>query len=229
VKFLRKENIGMKRVYTVATVLATLVAIVLVLVFVIFPGGIDNVKSPEESLNFEGAQAQKVMVPDVPRGPDEGITVHGHWAIDVQNPDGTLVEHLEFENDLQPDGCEVLALILAREETVEHWRLYIWGDPQPCLGPTGNPAQCFIIEPGGTAGSNAFDNLVVTVDGTGTEAKIMFEGYATIGNSTDINGVGTSILTLPMASYLVFTSRTITPVPVVPGQIVLISVEIFFS
>src|SRR6267378_4379919 len=31
-------------------------------------------------------------------GQKEGITVHGHWTIDVRNPDGTLVTHREFEN-----------------------------------------------------------------------------------------------------------------------------------
>jgi hypothetical protein len=29
---------------------------------------------------------------------DGGIHVHGHWAIDVRNSDGTLAEHRDFEN-----------------------------------------------------------------------------------------------------------------------------------
>ncbi|HSP63214.1 MAG TPA: hypothetical protein VLQ90_09555, partial [Pyrinomonadaceae bacterium] len=41
-------------------------------------------------------------------GQKEGIKVHGHWTIDVRNPDGTLVTHREFENDLQADGAIVL-------------------------------------------------------------------------------------------------------------------------
>jgi len=35
-------------------------------------------------------------------GNHEGITVHGHWAIDVKNPDGSLAKHVEFENSLDP-------------------------------------------------------------------------------------------------------------------------------
>jgi hypothetical protein len=35
-------------------------------------------------------------------GPHEGITVHGHWVIEVKNPDGSLVRHLEFENSIDP-------------------------------------------------------------------------------------------------------------------------------
>jgi hypothetical protein len=37
-----------------------------------------------------------------PEGQQEGITVHGHWTIDVKNPDGKLVKHVEFENSLDP-------------------------------------------------------------------------------------------------------------------------------
>jgi hypothetical protein len=35
---------------------------------------------------------------------DEGIKVHGHWTIDIKNPDGTLAQHHEFENSFQPGG-----------------------------------------------------------------------------------------------------------------------------
>jgi hypothetical protein len=39
----------------------------------------------------------------------EGIKVHGHWTIDVRNPDGTLATHNEFENALTPGGANILA------------------------------------------------------------------------------------------------------------------------
>jgi hypothetical protein len=35
---------------------------------------------------------------------DEGIKIHGHWKIDVKNPDGTLVKTVEFENSLVTPG-----------------------------------------------------------------------------------------------------------------------------
>jgi len=37
----------------------------------------------------------------------EGVTIHGHWVIDVRNPDGTLVEHRDFENSLVTVGALV--------------------------------------------------------------------------------------------------------------------------
>jgi hypothetical protein len=38
------------------------------------------------------------------RGKHEGIKVHGHWTIEVHNPDGKLVSHTEFENSLVTAG-----------------------------------------------------------------------------------------------------------------------------
>jgi hypothetical protein len=37
-----------------------------------------------------------------PKAENEGITVHGHWNIDIRNPDGNLVKHVEFENSIDP-------------------------------------------------------------------------------------------------------------------------------
>ena len=34
------------------------------------------------------------------KGTQEGIKVHGHWTIEVRNPDGKVVTHTEFENVL---------------------------------------------------------------------------------------------------------------------------------
>ena len=46
-----------------------------------------------------------------------GIRVHGHWVIDVRNPDGTVAEHREFDNSLVTggslvSGAELLAGLL---------------------------------------------------------------------------------------------------------------------
>jgi hypothetical protein len=49
-----------------------------------------------------------------PKGNHEGITVHGHWIIEIRNPDGKVVTHREFENNLeQPSGGVILANIVS--------------------------------------------------------------------------------------------------------------------
>jgi hypothetical protein len=41
----------------------------------------------------------------------EGIKVHGHWVIDVKNPDGTLAQHRVFENSLKDSGYSLVGLL----------------------------------------------------------------------------------------------------------------------
>lgn len=40
------------------------------------------------------------------------ITVHGHWTLDVRNPDGTLAQHRDVENSLVDTGRVMLAKAL---------------------------------------------------------------------------------------------------------------------
>jgi hypothetical protein len=39
--------------------------------------------------------------------------MHGHWVIDVRNPDGTLADHRDFENTASGYGQELLAVLLS--------------------------------------------------------------------------------------------------------------------
>jgi hypothetical protein len=41
------------------------------------------------------------------------MKVHGHWIIDIKNPDGTLAHHHEFENSIQYDGQNYLVGLLS--------------------------------------------------------------------------------------------------------------------
>jgi hypothetical protein len=36
------------------------------------------------------------------KGAKEGIAVHGHWTIEIRNPDGSVAKHVEFENSICP-------------------------------------------------------------------------------------------------------------------------------
>ncbi len=42
-----------------------------------------------------------------------GMKMHGHWVIDVKNPDGTLVEHRDFQNSLSASAQGILIGLLA--------------------------------------------------------------------------------------------------------------------
>ena len=55
-----------------------------------------NASKPAAAAATTTAPAAK----SAPKGQFEGIKVHGHWTIEVRNPDGTVASHREFENSL---------------------------------------------------------------------------------------------------------------------------------
>jgi hypothetical protein len=61
------------------------------------------------------------------KGSQEGIKIHGHWTIEVKNPDGRLVTHREFENSLAPAGAgaSLLAAILGGVATPGSWMIQV--------------------------------------------------------------------------------------------------------
>jgi hypothetical protein len=63
-----------------------------------------------------------------PGGNHEGITIHGHWTIEVRNPDGKLVTHREFENGLSANpgtGATLLSAMLGGAVTPGSWWVLI--------------------------------------------------------------------------------------------------------
>lgn len=55
-----------------------------------------------QSAKAAAAPKQSPTAKPPTKGLNTGITVHGWWKIDVRNPDGKLVRHVEFENSLDP-------------------------------------------------------------------------------------------------------------------------------
>ena len=53
------------------------------------------------------------------------ISVHGHWMIQVRDPDGTLVNSQEFDNALTGQGVTSLVHFLGRTNSVGGWILYV--------------------------------------------------------------------------------------------------------
>ncbi|HUA01993.1 MAG TPA: hypothetical protein VMB02_16775 [Candidatus Aquilonibacter sp.] len=67
--------------------------------------------------------------PAAPKGQHEGITVHGHWIIEVKSPDGKVVSHREFENSLannQGGGAALLTAMLGRTITTGSWQVFLF-------------------------------------------------------------------------------------------------------
>ena len=164
-----------------------------------------------------------------------GIKVHGHWAIDVRNADGTPVSHTEFENALtsgQSGGPGILARVLGHQTYVALWQVAL-------LAPNGGLAYA-IGEPGQTNGNNSTD-LQVTVNQDPASPGLILTGSVAALGALSIGQVASATYGCPQsvdhdaclsqfAGYLPFTFATLSsPVVVQPGQIILVTVTLTFS
>jgi hypothetical protein len=159
-------------------------------------------------------------------GPQEGIKIHGHWVIDVRNPDGKLVTHREFENVYQ--GEDVAASFLDRTYSVGLWAV--------TLDISGS-TQLTLVEPpytGGCIGVCVSNNLLVSRNGLGFQL-VGSETQGTAGTIVAVqSGVGRCPPTNPPATPCLigpdlFTATVISPIAVVSGQTVQVTVTITFS
>jgi hypothetical protein len=117
-----------------------------------------------------------------PGGTQEGIKVHGHWVIEVRNPDGSLVERRDVENGLAIAGGPLLAGLLTRGLSAGYWTIGLTGVPSACA--PGPGTGCFIQQsrPAGQPGNfspgpGISDTLTVTLGGANN--SIVLQGMVT--------------------------------------------------
>jgi len=166
------------------------------------------------------------------RGPQEGIKVHGHWVIEVRNPDGSLVKRHEFNNALNNQGQHALVRVLAKQATIQEWFVRLDGSPSPCLNPVQQPLACTIAEPnsGFVLTFKTLNVNFVPDPGGGTfgAGALTLAGNATVAQTSGINVVETQVRTTDGIQS--FTGTTLaTPINVVANQIVQVTVTIRFS
>lgn len=123
------------------------------------------------------------------KGPQEGIKVHGHWTIEVTNPDGTVAQHTEFENAIDVEGSGGLCNILARFHSVGAWTIV--------LNKNGNISGYICESTMPTSGLSISKNLSVTITSDG---KLELNGTINAWEDWDIYDVTTVVSTLPSTS-----------------------------
>jgi hypothetical protein len=174
--------------------------------------------------------------------------VHGHWTIDVRNPDGTLVTHREFENGLAPGAGLNLGQFLQRSSKPGEWMIILDSSASAdniCTTPSLQPIYCQIFEPSShvtaSQDTNGFKTLTFRPGNPNLgedPGAAVFTGNATAARNGVINRVFTDFTKCPVdtvgvcvtENFFAFTTTTIaTPVNVVLGQIVQVKVVITFS
>lgn len=165
---------------------------------------------------------------ETPRGPGDGIKVHGHWTIDIKNPDGSVASHNEFENALVGTGAATLARMLTHSTT----QLLGWGivmfPPQPA------PITWAIIESAVTnfvpSQASISPNLTVVVGPSFFD--VVLQGSVQAPSASTIAMVSTLMVTQEPFNQQVhyFTERILAqPITVQAGQVIQVTVDFSFS
>jgi hypothetical protein len=147
------------------------------------------------------------------RGAHEGIKVHGHWIIEVRNPDGKVASHTEFENALNAETAEPLLLALITGQTSPGaWAVGLEASGNLCgsgpavtIGFAPGPSltsiyPCVLTESGDQYFSTCNTSfgcsptLTVTPPSTSLQA-VTLTGQMTVVNTTIINAVSTMLMT----------------------------------
>jgi hypothetical protein len=252
----------------VGGVLVLAAALAVALLFGVFTGGREGQLAAEKPLAAPVQQAPALpqavpvvasvvgevqeAVPEAQRGgPGEGIQVHGHWTIEVREPDGSVARRSEFQNALHSGGRQILASLLGRGGSIGLWRLIVIGNASanfPCQQPVGTPNSCIIAEPlDNTSGNNVFKvapNNLMVMPGSPDASKTHLSGSFIVQRDGNISRVETfqPLVCLPTVApascgpggsgvlSITFTLTDLaSPVPVVTGQQVLVSVTFSFS
>jgi hypothetical protein len=194
------------------------------------------------------AGAFVAIIPATARAQSEGIKVHGRWAIEVQNSDGTVAQKLEFNNALS-GGHQTLAALLSRNGVPGRWAVFLGnssGGISPCQGGSGAAfgSFCKLIESaainfnGGTGESR---DLVVTgattsVSMTGTITALVDGSITRVATGLGTCGALNLISACNAAGGALFFSDASLgfagyppPVNVVAGQIIKVTVTFTFS
>jgi hypothetical protein len=193
-----------------------------------------------------GLPAKSPATASAPGGvPQESITVHGHWTIEVINPDGTLANHREFENALMIGAQAGLTQILGRDYSVGGWDIALMNNSgtSPFIGSGGYSDFGAIVESSyPDSAPFIFKTLTISNNGIQNPAWLKLAGTATAQRDGSITSVVTGVTLLspdqvPSGTYSSsglggstgFTMSDINAVDMVAGQQIVVTVVISFS
>jgi hypothetical protein len=156
----------------------------------------------------------------------EGITVHGHWVIDVRNPDGSLAQHREFENSLINGGPQVLSQMLAGAVVPGNWAVLLGPSSGngPCSNtyvPTGGTTStaseiCEVVQSLTTApgvGDCQQNLCAVGLTVTGPQTTAVLLSGTIVSNQTGTIGAVSTTLAYCINQNVAAGGFTITPTP----------------
>ena len=217
-------------------------------------------RAPRNAPTTAGAKEQSTVPAENPsteehsprEGQHEGIRVHGHWTIEVRNPDGLVVTHREFENALSPDGANALSSLLSGNSVPGAWKINLAGSPEPCfesVAQPGGPSACGIV-PSGASPFSRFagqSSIFFSLTTSASSGQFVLSGTAIAGEVGNVFIVNTQVILCPATNtppscfsgafsgsggdtIPLFTNANLAqPLQVSAGQTIAVTVKISFS
>lgn len=112
---------------------------------------------PERAISVDGASKEGAVKEEASSDPGmlasngslhQSLKVHGHWVINVSNPDGTQVQHHEFENSLDAGSGAggVLSGLLGGQFSMGSFMIALgYSGTGPCQGSVTFPGWCAMV------------------------------------------------------------------------------------
>jgi len=175
------------------------------------------------------------------KGSAEGIKVHGHWTIEIRNPDGTLDSRREVENALVVSdigGSSLLAGLLANYYSDPIWTVSLYGPGTtgPCSHEgSPDPWPCVITEARAPfSGTEYSKNLVLDLPVVGMQRRpvgtLELSGSTTAVRDSTLATVYSQCYILARNHFGGFTAKSLTPaIEVRAGQVIQVKVVFSFS
>ncbi len=144
-----------------------------------------------------------------PKGAHEGVTVHGHWVIEVRNPDGTLVSHTEFHNALDTNGAATLSNVLLGQFAPGGYGVVLYNSAGggPCqsikISSTATVTDCYLVGSLISPEPAAFGDGYSQCGGTGLTNQISATGPCFPLSISAISGGGLAFTGTAVASSTV--------------------------
>jgi hypothetical protein len=176
-------------------------------------------QTPQAGAHVGSAPQQASTTPS--SGNQEGVKLHGHWIIDVRNPDGTLAEHRDFENTATGYGQELLAALMSGYAVPSDYAIFLsTTGTAPCAAPQGYQG-CGIVRSLTTLPASALCQYYTCftgetysanlIDSSGTGSTFTLQGNFTATQGGTITGVSTLYGTCPANLSTATALATVTP------------------
>jgi len=176
---------------------------------------------------------------------NEGIRVHGHWVLEIKNPDGSLASRHEFENSLSTatnSGPTLLSGLLSGQYAAGPWTVYVQFNDVAgtalsvaesaavCThllsqNPTGGPCSSTLNVSSGTP--LVLQGTTPAAPSAGTLIQVGSLMYPCAGSSSPVACEPAAIPTTTFGAL--FTTAVLSGITIQAGQAVSITVSISFS